>query len=98
MMLVSDRTSCEREREVLPQDWQICDPLLNVVVKEVGVSLLERLSWILSRNVFLWQARLLGGAVAIALTMLVCCSVVMFYVEAPSNPKFGTLARAGQRG
>ncbi|CAJ1335663.1 unnamed protein product [Effrenium voratum] len=55
----------------LERDWQICDPLLNVVVKE---------------------ARLLGGAVAIALTMLVCCSVVMFYVEAPSNPKFGTVA------
>ena len=28
------------------------------------------------------EGRLLGGAVAIALTLLVCCSVVMFYVEA----------------
>ncbi|CAK9102819.1 unnamed protein product [Durusdinium trenchii] len=38
------------------------------------------------------EGRLLGGAVAIALTMLVCCSVVMFYVEAPTNPKFGSVA------
>ena len=64
------------------------------------------------------QGRLLGGAVAIALTMLMCCSVgspldvsmrcfvdikcslspteiVMFYVEAPGNPKFGSLDVTG---
>jgi len=38
------------------------------------------------------EGRLLGGAVAIALTMLMCCSIVMFYVEAPGNPKFGSVA------
>ncbi|CAE7442724.1 KCNQ5 [Symbiodinium natans] len=43
-------------------------------------------------SVLVKEAKLLGGAVAIAMTMLICCSVIMFYVEAPSNPKFGSVA------
>ncbi|CAE7947146.1 kcnq1, partial [Symbiodinium sp. KB8] len=102
----------------LERDWRICNPLIQVLVKE---------------------SKLLGGAVAIALTLLVCVSdrskllvhgrviayagtlrramrsvkveaswhythacidavralstlVIMFYVEAPENPKFGSVA------